>query len=582
MRLGHGPGRGGSCSSTMAMIKSPKSVPMASSRRRPWGRLVRFATGEWFMRRHTSQMIGVGLGVAADSRTRFHNRVLLSATGLTTAALVALTIDIDNPIVTPWRTALDVGVGMAFVVAGVTSPGRLLMRALIVAVGWSWLLASLPAVSSTWHQALLAVSLLMFPSGRVSRPVQWVGVGLAVPIALGFTSQLGTAFYFIAVGIVVLATTLGQPSWIWYPVVSCLGMTLVLGGLWSAARLDPHGFDPRTGLLIYQLVLIAISIGYAVTSRVAVHLPDRLTDTFLGERESTGIDGLRAVLAETLHDSSLQIRRWHEGASPPEDRSRQTFEITASGRPLATVLYSSSSLDDEDIRGSIAMAIRMIMTNEQLIADLDIQTETLTAARSRLMTAVDEVRELTASRLRGDVLVRLDRAVERLSGAAGIVKDAEAASALSVALEELTAATTDITSLVMGLPPPGLGSGGIFPAVTDLAARSPIPVITRLSGELVSDPEVESTLYYVVSESVTNAIKHAEASRIEVSITDDGDDLVLRVTDDGRGGADPTGSGLLGLADRVAARGGRLRVDSVPGAGTTISALFASRSSPTV
>jgi signal transduction histidine kinase len=134
---------------------------------------------------------------------------------------------------------------------------------------------------------------------------------------------------------------------------------------------------------------------------------------------------------------------------------------------------------------------------------------------------------------------------------------------------------------VVGLSPPGLGCGGIVPAIADLAARTPVPVKTVLPEEFASDAEVETTLYYVVSEALTNAIKHSGASRIEVSMMEDGGDISLRVTDDGRGGADQTGSGLLGLADRVAARGGRLRVESPTGAGTIINAAIPNRSSPT-
>ena len=528
-------------------------------------------------------------GLTAGSWTQFRRRVVFSAAiGLVTIALVALTINVDDPTVSRWRIALDVAVGLAFVVAGVTARGRVQMRALIVAVGWSWLLTSLPTVPASLHQAFLALS-LVFSSGRVSKPVHWVFIVLAVPFVLGFSSQPAVALLFLVAGAVVLATTPGWPSWVWFSVVTCLAMALVLGGLWSAARLDPDDFDPRTGLLIYQLVMIAIAIGYAVASRTVANLPSRFTDTLLGEGDPTGIDGLRAVLAETLHDPSLQIERWQREVSASEDPSRlrpdlsrhSRFEVTDSGDPLAVVLYNSSSLDDEDICESVATAIRMTLTNERLIAELDDQTDALTAARSRLMTAVDEVRETTASRLRDNVLIALDRAVERLSGAAGFVDDAEASSALSVALDELRAANSDITSLVVGLPAPGLGRGGIVSAIADLAARTPVPVKTVLPEEFVSDAEVETTLYYVVSESITNAIRHSEASQIEVSIMKEGEDLVLHVTDDGRGGADPTGSGLIGLADRVAARGGRLRVESRPGAGTTITVVIANRSSPT-
>jgi signal transduction histidine kinase len=527
--------------------------------------------------------------LTAGSWARFRRRIVFSAAiGLVTIALVALTVSTDDPIITRWRIAVDVVVGLAFVIAGVASPGRVQMRALMLAVGWTWLLASLPTVPASWHQAILAVSLLIFPSARVSRPVQWVLIIVAIPLAFGISSQPATAMFFLVAGVVVLATTPGRPTWVWFPVLSCLAMGSVIGGLWSAARLDPDDFDPRTGLLIYQLVLIAISIGYAVASRNASG--PRLTDILLGEAELSGIEGLRAVLAETLHDPSLQIHLWQEEAavytSPsgirPDRSRRRRFEVRDNGHPLAMVLHSSSSLDDQDIRESVATAIRMTLTNERLIAELDHQTEELTAARSRLMTAVDEVRETTASRLRDDVLVPLARAVERLSGVVGGGIDAEANASLSTALDEIKAVNSDITSLVAGLPPTELGHGGIAAAIADLAERSPVPVIARLPGESDSHPEIEAILYYVAAEAITNAMKHSGSTRIEVSMMKEGGDILLRIADDGRGGADSSGSGLLGLADRVAARGGRLRVESPPGAGTTLTAVIPNRSSPTV
>lgn len=529
--------------------------------------------------------------LTASSQTQLRRRIAISvAIGLVTIALVMLTINTDDPIITPWRIAVDVAVGLAFVLAGVMSPGRVQMRALVVAVGWFWLLASLPTVPASLHQVLLALSLLVFPSGRIERQIQWVFVALAVPFALGFSSQPAMALFYLVVGAVVLATTSGRPSWVWFSVISCLAMALMVGGLWFAARLDPDDFDPRTGLLIYQLVLIAVSIGYAVASRTAARLRSRFTDTLLGEGKLTGINGLRTVLVETLNDPSLQIHLWPDEASAytnpqglhPEKSRQRRFDVTDRGHPLAMVLHSSSSLDDQDIRESVATAIRMTLTNERLIAELNHQTEELTAARSRLMTAVDEVRETTASRLRDDVLVPLARAVERLGGAVGRGNDAEANASLSIALDEIKAVNSDIISLMVGLPPTELGHGGIVAAIADLAERSAVPVVARLPGESDSDPEIQTTLYYVVSEAITNAMKHSGASRIEVSMMEEGGHILLRVTDDGRGGADSSGSGLLGLADRVAARGGRLRVESPPGAGTTVAAVIpVSRSSPT-
>ena len=102
--------------------------------------------------------------------------------------------------------------------------------------------------------------------------------------------------------------------------------------------------------------------------------------------------------------------------------------------------------------------------------------------------------------------------------------------------------------------------------------RSPIPVTLTVTGLAAGDPEAETALYYVCSEALANAVKHAAATEIRISIAGDGRGAELTVADDGCGGADHLGSGLLGLADRLATRGGRLRVSSAPGAGTTVTA----------
>jgi signal transduction histidine kinase len=108
--------------------------------------------------------------------------------------------------------------------------------------------------------------------------------------------------------------------------------------------------------------------------------------------------------------------------------------------------------------------------------------------------------------------------------------------------------------------------------VDALLERSPVPV----SSEVVShryQPAVEAAAYFVVAEALANLVKHAEASSARVTIREAAGRLSVEVSDDGRGGADARGgSGLSGLADRVAAAGGRLRIESPPGAGTTVHA----------
>jgi signal transduction histidine kinase len=107
-------------------------------------------------------------------------------------------------------------------------------------------------------------------------------------------------------------------------------------------------------------------------------------------------------------------------------------------------------------------------------------------------------------------------------------------------------------------------------ALESLAARTPMPLTVDVAADRLPG-EVERAAYYLACEAITNAVKHADASRIEVSAQVVADRLILAVHDNGRGGAEASrGSGIAGLYDRAAAIGGSVRVDSPPGAGTTV------------
>ena len=117
-----------------------------------------------------------------------------------------------------------------------------------------------------------------------------------------------------------------------------------------------------------------------------------------------------------------------------------------------------------------------------------------------------------------------------------------------------------------------LTDAGLGPALTTLAERSSIPaVVEAVPGGRLPDP-VEQAAYFVVSEALANAAKHSEATSVTVDARVQHGVLVVSVVDDGVGGADPEGAGLRGLADRVAAAGGAVRVASPPGGGTRLTA----------
>lgn len=130
----------------------------------------------------------------------------------------------------------------------------------------------------------------------------------------------------------------------------------------------------------------------------------------------------------------------------------------------------------------------------------------------------------------------------------------------------------NLREIALGIHPAALSEGGLVPALKTLARRSPIPVVVDIRLDARLPDTIEVTAYYVVSEALTNAAKHARASRVEVAAAVDGDVLRISVRDNGRGGADPRGgSGLIGLRDRVEAIHGTMRLTSPAGGGTLVS-----------
>jgi signal transduction histidine kinase len=144
------------------------------------------------------------------------------------------------------------------------------------------------------------------------------------------------------------------------------------------------------------------------------------------------------------------------------------------------------------------------------------------------------------------------------------------ASAASAA-DQLQVAIAELRELARGLHPAILTDRGLGPAVGSLVERCPIPVEVENAITRRLPGPVEGTLYFVVAESLTNVAKYSHATRVFVTLKDLGDTVSLEVVDDGVGGADSSsGSGLLGLADRVSVVNGMFTLSSPPGEGTTV------------
>jgi signal transduction histidine kinase len=197
----------------------------------------------------------------------------------------------------------------------------------------------------------------------------------------------------------------------------------------------------------------------------------------------------------------------------------------------------------------------------------------LAASRARIVTAADQTRRRIERDLHDGVQQRLVSLVlqERTAETMVPPEHRELQAQLSRLADGLEGALAELQEISRGIHPAILARGGLEHALKALARRSAIPVKLQVrAGTRLPEP-VEVAAYYVVSEALTNAAKHADASAVHVAVEARDGVLGLSIRDDGRGGADPArGSGLIGLADRVDALGGTIEVASPVGEGTTM------------
>ncbi len=200
----------------------------------------------------------------------------------------------------------------------------------------------------------------------------------------------------------------------------------------------------------------------------------------------------------------------------------------------------------------------------------------LVASRARIIAAADAARERLARDLHDGTQQRLVTTVVDLQLAdQQFDRDAPAArELLQAALTEAGEALTELRELAHGVHPTILTNRGLGAAAAALAARSPLPVDVAVDEERYP-PHVEAAAYFFIAEALTNAVKHAHATHVELNLQRRDGRLVIDVRDDGIGGADSTGSGIRGLRDRIEALGGRMHLASPAGHGTHLHATIA-------
>ena len=209
---------------------------------------------------------------------------------------------------------------------------------------------------------------------------------------------------------------------------------------------------------------------------------------------------------------------------------------------------------------------------ETAIANADSRDQ-LTASRARLVTEGDEARRRVVRDLHDGAQQRLVHSIVTLKLAQQALrqKDGEAESLVAEALEQVEQGNAELRELAQGILPAVLTRGGLPAALDAIVARLDLPVHVDVPAERFP-AEIESSAYFIVAEALTNVVKHAQAGRVEVRASAADGLLRVEVRDDGLGGADPKGHGLVGMADRVTALGGRLDIESPADGGTLLAA----------
>ncbi len=304
---------------------------------------------------------------------------------------------------------------------------------------------------------------------------------------------------------------------------------------------------------------------------------------------------MRYALRETLHDPTLEVldvsgsdvpARLSSGSGgdrggglasvagtrPAARADRRLVEVikTDAGAPIAVVIADPALAR---YRGLFDAAVRtsgLALKNAQLQAQAArAELNLVRASRARIVEAAVAERRRLERDLHDGAQQHLLGLAAGLTAAMARTTDREATAAFGQARAELGEVLAELRDLAHGIHPASLVQGGLAAALEEVAERLPLP-IDLSAGPARAAPAVEATAYFVACEALTNAVKHARASRATVAVRVGAAGLEMAIADDGVGGADPAGSGLANIADRVSALNGTTTIDSPPGNGTRI------------
>ncbi|MDP1846493.1 MAG: histidine kinase [Solirubrobacteraceae bacterium] len=435
--------------------------------------------------------------------------------------------------------------------------------------------ASIPlAVACGWAESLITGSSGEIASASAALPL--VGIPLAIGVAvmryrLYEVDRLVNRTLVYATLTVLLAATYGAVS---------LGLGVALGSgstlATAAATLTVALVFGRLRGHVQRIVDRRFNRPrYEGLRRVERHLADLRAGR--ASPEQTG-----AALAEALGDPDLALVYAVPGESGYVDASglptdvapddeRDVTLVRRGDLALGAVLHDRALNEHPDVLESVINAAGLAIEIARLSTEVRRRLAEVEQSRARIVTAGYEERRRLERDLHDGAqqrLVSIGLAIRHVQGQLGAHGDAFAAD-LDATVTEVTRAIEELRELARGVRPACLDDG-LAPALRELAARAPLRTEVAATSERFAEP-IEAAAYFVASEALTNSVKHARASLVTVSAERANGSLVLRITDDGIGGATASArSGLAGITDRVAALGGSVSVSSPRGEGTAV------------
>jgi signal transduction histidine kinase len=398
-----------------------------------------------------------------------------------------------------------------------------------------------------------------------------VGFALAVAVFTMLVRRLRSASAPMRRAIVPVAST----------GLLTLGLYAISAATATSAPSLSRVFGAASGAAL-AIIPVAFLVGLFNARLARAGVSDLLTEL----ERMPGPGQLREALARVLGDRSLDLVYWipetetwvgidGQPVDPYAEPERAVTVLDRGGRRIAALVHDPALRERRELLDAVSTAAGLSLENERLQAELRAQLDELTDSRARIVEAGDRARQRLERNLHDGAQQRF----VALSMALGLMEsrlrnDPEgAAELLSSAREDLRQGLEELRELARGLHPAVLTERGLAAALEALTAGSPVPVTILAIPEERLPENIEATAYFVVAEALTNVARYAGATRATVDIRCIDGKLVVEVRDDGIGGAEAgAGSGLRGLADRVAAVEGRLSVKSPQGAGTTVRA----------